>query len=331
MTGNRTIREIRERLGLTQSDLAERAGVSRQLVGALEVGRHVPRVDAALRLAGALGVEVASLFGPEADPLDVVSGDRPHDGAMVRLGRVGDRIVVSTARIGSSGWDSPDGVVEEGEVHRFAGLNPGVVMVGCEPGLGVLEQALREGGRGALAVTCSSAAAIRALEASRAHMAVVHGASDLESEAGDLEITRFHLCSWRVGLGGPADSSGWAEDAIRGLTPVAQREAGAGVQLAFERAAGRLVDGPLIEDHLQGARLAVTTGMPAVTIEPAALAAGAGFYPLETHSAELWVSRRWVGDSGVEAVMNEISGERFQRRLAAVGGYDLSRIGSRTG
>jgi DNA-binding transcriptional ArsR family regulator/DNA-binding XRE family transcriptional regulator len=50
--------------GLTQAQLAELAGVSRQLVGAVEADRHLPRVDAAVRLAAALSTTVEELLAP---------------------------------------------------------------------------------------------------------------------------------------------------------------------------------------------------------------------------------------------------------------------------
>lgn len=316
-------------LDLTQRELAHRAGVSRQLIGALEAGRHLPRVDTAISIASALATDVQSLFGPVAGSFDVVSGDPVEEGEMIRLGRVGETTVHSVAGVGPAGWHAADAIVEAGRLQRLSSITPGVVMVGCEPGLGVLEEMLREGSRGGLSVTCSTAAAIRSLREGRAHLAVVHGESPDEGDAEGLDVTRYHLCSWRVGLAGPADRSGWVDEVLDGRVAVAQREEGAGVQLAFERAAPRPVSGPLVGGHVEAATLAARTGMPAVTIEPAAVALGAGFHPLETHRAELWVSRSWIRDPGVEAVMNEVVGERFQRRLIGVGAYDLSDIGRR--
>ena len=56
----------RVQLGLTQTELAASAGVSRQLVAAVEAGVNTPAVDAALRLAQALGCSAEDLF--EAAP-----------------------------------------------------------------------------------------------------------------------------------------------------------------------------------------------------------------------------------------------------------------------
>ena len=96
-------RAYRRARGLSQSELASRAGVSRQLVGAAENGRNLPRVDAALAIAEVLGVDVADLFGAEPAAVDAVTGLEPPDGSLVRLSRVGDRVVTGAVGIGSDG------------------------------------------------------------------------------------------------------------------------------------------------------------------------------------------------------------------------------------
>ena len=323
------LREERLRRGLSQTQLAEMAGVSRQLVGAVEAGRHLPRVDAALGLAEALSVDVADLFGSEPEVRDVETGEPPDEGAPVRVGRVSGRLVATRAGVDGPGWGSADGLIEGGRLTMFSSLVPGPVMIGCEPGLEIIEQDLRERGLGAMAVGASSSAAIRSLDEGRAHMAVVHGAND-QMPASAPTIERYRLCSWRVGLAASPDSpAGWAEAALHGNMEVIQREPGAAVQAAFVKAAVSLPPGPRSTGHIEGARMAINSGLPAVTIEPAALALGAQFHPLETHDAEVWVPGEWSADRAVEAAMGEISGQRFQKRLLGIGGYDLEHIGAR--
>lgn len=325
---------LREGLGLTQSELAERAGVSRQLVGALESGRHLPRVDAAIGIAASLGVGVESLFAAETQPVDVVTGESPGEGAAVRVATVGDRVVVADARIGTAGWDVADAVIETGTMRRLTQASPGVVVAGCEPGLEVLERLLRESGVGALSVACSSAAALRALDGGRAHAAVVHARHGaLPNPPPAVAVTRLRLCSWRVGLAAPADARpGWVGSALSGTVEVVQRESGAAVQGAFERAMSDVsavadAPGPRVGSHLEAARLAGSTGRAAVTIEPAAIAVGAAFHPLETHESQLWVVTDRLREPAVQTALNEISGARFLGRLEAIGGYDLDGCG----
>src|SRR3954470_12422459 len=84
--------------GLSQTELASRAGVSRSLVAALEGGRNTPSVAAGIALARALGVTVEELFETDAD----AGGDGAvtpvtslGDGDAVRLVRVGDLVVAA--------------------------------------------------------------------------------------------------------------------------------------------------------------------------------------------------------------------------------------------
>jgi len=48
--------------GMTQQDLADRVGVTRQTILSIERGRYNPSVGLALRLAAAFGVPVEALF-----------------------------------------------------------------------------------------------------------------------------------------------------------------------------------------------------------------------------------------------------------------------------
>jgi molybdate-binding protein len=66
------------------------------------------------------------------------------------------------------------------------------------------------------------------------------------------------------------------------------------------------------------------TGLCAVTAAPAAAAFGLGFLPLEEHTVELWIDRRWHDAPGVTGLLELIAGNAFAERLAAVGGYDLT-------
>lgn len=63
-----TMKLQRARLDLTQAELAERAGVTRKSINAIETGNMVPSTLLALKLARVLGVTVEELFAIEVLP-----------------------------------------------------------------------------------------------------------------------------------------------------------------------------------------------------------------------------------------------------------------------
>jgi len=60
------IRELRTERGLTQQDLADAIGVSRQTVNAIEGEKYSPSLEAAFRIAEVLGKKLDEVFEYEA-------------------------------------------------------------------------------------------------------------------------------------------------------------------------------------------------------------------------------------------------------------------------
>lgn len=56
------IRELRGDAGMTQQELADRLGVSRQTVIAIEQGRYSPSLEVAFQIARALGRPLDAVF-----------------------------------------------------------------------------------------------------------------------------------------------------------------------------------------------------------------------------------------------------------------------------
>ena len=332
MLGDR-VRGLRLEHGLTQAQLAEFAGVSRQLVGAVEADRHLPRVDAAVRLAAALSTTVEELLAPETREVVGVL-EQPVDGALVRIARVGEGLVCVPAAGSGEGWASADAQVCATGVRVFDVERPAALVAGCDPIIGLAARLLEvTRGPRVVPVATSSAAAIAALEGGRTHAVMVHG-PDGGLPVASTRVRRWHIASWQVGLAAPADlPEGWVDEALAGRRAVAQREPGAGSQAAFERARHRhhattaVVDGPRVSGHAEAAWRAATDGVVAVTIEPAARANGLVFHALEAHRSQLWVAEEHLDNALLHAFIEELTGERVQRRLTAIGGYDLADTG----
>lgn len=62
-----SLREARRSAGLTQEELSNKCGVSRQTIIAVERGAHVPTLTLALQLADVLDRPLASLFSLQRD------------------------------------------------------------------------------------------------------------------------------------------------------------------------------------------------------------------------------------------------------------------------
>jgi molybdate-binding protein len=62
-------------------------------------------------------------------------------------------------------------------------------------------------------------------------------------------------------------------------------------------------------------------------MEASALVYGLVFAPLEVHRVELRIAEEWDDHPGARALLELAFSEAFGRRLATLGGYDVSQAG----
>lgn len=328
----RRVRRRRRAAGLSQDQLAARADVSRQAVGALEAGRHLPRVDAAVRLARALSTTVEDLLAIGPPRAEHVLGASVADGTPVRAARVTDRTVVVPVPSSGDGemFAVPDGVVRAGRVEVLPdGDLDGFVVLGCDPALGILDGLAPARGPGRLVTVLTSSATARvALTTGRAHAAIVHDTAPPAPRDAD-RVRRLTLAAWRTGIAAPSGREESIVEALAGRGRLVGREPGAAAQAAYMRAledAGiaRPSPGPVARGHLDAARRALETGLPAVTIEPVAAFLGLVFQPLETHRVEVWIADDAADHPGADVLGELLASTRLRRRLDVLPGYDLT-------
>src|SRR5918996_1211292 len=95
------LRSLRSARGLSQVELATRAGITRQAVYAIEGNQYLPTTAVALRLAGVLDCRVEDLFSLIASG-EVVEGEwigmanrlKPEGRVRVKVAQVGSRFIV---------------------------------------------------------------------------------------------------------------------------------------------------------------------------------------------------------------------------------------------
>ena len=338
VAGSSRLRERRLECGLTQAELAARAGVSRQLIAAVEAGHNAPAVDAALGLARALATTVEELFAAAPANFVPALGTPLREGAPLRVGRVGDRLVAAELAdhgTAGAGWAKPDATIQGGALRLFAGATPrGLVLAGCDPALGVAEAMLEGRGQSSLAaLSAATGTGLAALDHEAVHATVVHGPMDRLPNP-PVPVVRLHLARWQVGLGVAARLKRKSLEALlRGKAPIVQRDPAAASQQALQRAAAKAGVrtpplGPLTGGHIEAARLAALLGCAAITTEAAARAFDLRFLALEEHVVQIWLDERWRDHPGVEALGNLLAADAFRERVVQFGGYDLDGCGT---
>ena len=97
MTTGQKIQTLRKRQGMTQEQLAQRLGVSRQAVSRWEVGASAPGMDNLLALSKLYGVSLDELVG-EAEP-GAALGTQGAEAELTRYRHLNNRLGAALAAI----------------------------------------------------------------------------------------------------------------------------------------------------------------------------------------------------------------------------------------
>ncbi len=314
----------RRMAGLSQTELASRAGVSRSLVAAIEGGRNTPSVAAGIALARALGVTVEELFEPdgEAGEAAVTAGTSLRDGDAVRLVRVGELVVAAGCDPLVDG-SVADAVFAAGQVRRLPGAREdGVLVLGCDPALRLIER-MAPADQRIVTGHATSGDAIAALAERRCHAAVVHATEGAPARLPEA-VAQTAIARWRVGIAAAVPADEIAARLRDGRLALVGQSPTANAQVAVERwlranELGEVARAGLARDHLEAARMATGAGIASVTYEPAALREGLELLAVETHRVDALVRLDLAAASATVAAI--VASRAFRSRLHAVPGY----------
>ncbi len=354
------LKAIRQRRGLSQGDLADGVGLTRQAIGAIESGAYVPNTAVALQLARLLGVMVEELFvavGPVSSlPLERLAG--PAAGR-VGVARVRDALVgfpLAGTAAARTAFAGTDGLLDAAgrAVHLLfpaERLERTAVLMGCDPAFGLLSDLVMQRGDDTRLVWtfAPSQRALDAVAAGEVHLAGTHlvdvttGSSDLAPARTALAATGgvvLGFAEWAQGLmvarGNPLHLQGVA-DLAQARVRLINREPGSGSRTVLEalllragvNPAGITGYGTHATSHIDGARaVAGGTADAAMGLEAIAAACGLTFVPLAVVRCDLVVPADLRAHPAVVAALDVLASATLRERLAALPGYQVSCTGS---
>ena len=352
---------------LTQTELARRAGISRQALGAIESGAYHPSVAIALRLARELGASVESLFGEiDGETLTLIDATwfdderlRPALGrSRVALARVGGKVVAVAQPAPHLTLVPAAGVVQRARRRRADiatfqlpdEIDSTLLMAGCDPAAAILADwlARRRSPVHAVALACSSREALRAVVDGRAHVAGVHLRDQKSGEYNLAPISRalghhrslvVNFARWELGLatapGNPLGIRGFADLERSGLR-IVNREDGSGARSVLDQALGELglhperIAGYQFEvgGHLEVAA-AIAAGLAdvGVTIRLGADAYGLHFLPHRDERYDLVIMEREAESTPIKAMLDALNSRRFAHEISQLCAYDTAQMG----
>ena len=344
------LRELRQRAGLQQQELAARVGVSRQSLSAIEAGEAVPSTATALELARVLACRVEDLFALAGadEPLGATLAGRPGS-KRVALGFVRGRWVAH----GLAGDDPTpaDGILGRGRaqvrpLRDLEALRGNLLVAGCDPALGLLGGHLLDGPARARLhwIRAASEPALDALDQGLVHMAGLH-LFDPKSGEHNLPAVRarragqptvvVNLASWQQGLVSRRAARRFRKVADLPGARVALREPGSGARALLDRLLagagiplGRLRVAATLQGHFEVAR-AVSEGIAdaGIATEAAAAAFGLRFEPLADDRFDLVMHADLFHVAAAERLLDTLTGARFRQDLRALPGYGAAQTG----
>jgi molybdate-binding protein/transcriptional regulator with XRE-family HTH domain len=337
------VRSRRQQRGWSQAELAERAGISRAAVSAVEIQRLVPSVAAALALATALDCRVEELFGPaRADPEDAKWAWPPTcEPCRYWHARVAGRLLLFPAEAMASGIVAHDGVFRNGTPGATGPLRPDdtLVMASCDPAASLLaNEYARAGGRRLLVLHRSSGHALKLLRDGLVDVAGVHLANAKARQRNSLAAqsilgTGYSLVTagtWQEGLAvRPETQTPSIQSLLRRRLRWVGRESGGGARQCQDEL---LQDRPgprrTATDH-HGVAEAIRCGWAdvGVCVRLACEDAGLRFLSIRTEAYDLCFRTEQEGDPRLRALVAVLRSRSFQQSLSQLPGYDCRASG----
>ncbi len=359
------VRAIRERLGLSQQELANAAGIARQTIGGIEAGQYAASTVVALRLAKALDCRVEDLFWLESglQTIEAVAAEGLTTGpCRVLLAQVGERWVAHplmgeqafrTEMIPADGLalgESGAGVCTVQLLDDSETLRRTVLLAGCAPALSLWARSAERWYPGLRIhwTHANSTSALARLAQGEIHAAGIHFCDPASGQQNadfvrrllpKQAVTLVNLGVWEEGLvmasGNPKGIHG-VSDLARPDIELINREEGSGSRLLLdsllraEGLSGAAVRGydRTVTGHLDVARF-LLAGQADVGLTTSSVAAtyGLSFLPLHAVRYDLALRTPSLTHEPVRQLLDTLHHRWVRSQLQALGGYDTTHTG----
>ncbi|MDX1412341.1 MAG: substrate-binding domain-containing protein [Nitrospirales bacterium] len=270
-TVRNSLLDMRKAKGLTQSELATRAGLTRQALYAIECNHYLPSTSIALRLAKVLGCRVEDLFSLPGDEVireaDLLSTHSLQNYPFrVKVAKVGDRLIARPlSELGDYlNFVVPADGIATGPAPRKPGkaaqrvqvnflyepevIEKKILIAGCDPSVFLAGEHVRHlhAMTGVTNWTMGSTIALKALLQNEVHIAGIH-LVDARTGESNLPYLKRHVqgkdflgirfASWVQGLLFPRENPKGirsVEDLGKPGIRLVNREGGSGARLLLD-------------------------------------------------------------------------------------------------
>ena len=335
------VREARERRGWSQQTLAERTGLSRAGISAIETGRLVPSTAAALAIASAFESRVEDLFAlsvlPEATVFAWEPSVFPARYWCARFGRRALLYPVEPMVAGAPPHDGLAGAAPPPIDAELAGRT--LVVAGCDPAAGLLvsQAGAREHLR-ILALPRGSGEALQLLERGLVHLAGLHlGRSDPDGNVEQVrsrlgsDYSLLRLANWEIGVAtSPTRRVSNLRGARRSRLRWIGREPGTGArQCQDEVLTGGEPPLHVARDH-RGVAESIRIGFADAGVCPRLISEESNlrFLSVRKEAYDLCYPRAFADDWRLRALIDVVRSTDYRRLLGELPGHDPNGAGA---
>jgi molybdate-binding protein/DNA-binding XRE family transcriptional regulator len=338
-----SVRRIREERGWSQQELADRAGLSRTGVSAIEAGRLIPSTAAALTLAAAFGCRVEDLFALAGQETASWAWPPPSASLPCRYWRalVGSKQLIYPLEASPLGTVPHDGVWREGQFrdHPFAEPVRTLVVACCDPAVGLLAgEFARQTPFRMLVLQRGSRAALDLLAAGLVHVAGLH-LGDAAAANGNQRVASavlgrnyqlLRITDWEEGLALAPGLSGQGVDSlVKSDLRWIGREPGSGARQVLDQLSeGKISPEHLARDH-RGVVQAIRSGFAqaGISVRLVCEEEGVDFLSLQQEAYDLCIPETSLGDPRIQALLAVVKSATYRRMLGELPGYSCSATG----